>query len=66
MKFSTAPGRRPNEQRATGLKSWLLAQSGWQTRDYCASQEAGGCGTPGERTCVLVDEDDLSQVIATI
>jgi len=39
----------------------VLALSGWQTRDYGASAEAGGCGTPGERTCVLVDEYDLAK-----
>jgi hypothetical protein len=39
----------------------VLALSGWQTRDYGASEEKGGCGTPGERTCVLVDEYDVSK-----
>ena len=37
-----------------------LAQSGWAVRDYGAATSAGGCGTPGERSCVLVDEYDLS------
>ncbi|MEP1144191.1 MAG: YHYH protein [Henriciella sp.] len=39
----------------------VLAVSGWVARDYGASAAAGGCGTPGERTCVLVDEFDISQ-----
>lgn len=39
----------------------LLAVSGWITRDYGADSSAGGCDTAGQRTCVLVDEYDLSQ-----
>jgi hypothetical protein len=31
----------------------LLAKSGWKARDYGAS-----CGTPGERTCLLLDPTD--------
>lgn len=39
----------------------LLAVSGWKKRDYAASTSEGGCGTEGERTCVLVDQYDISQ-----
>ena len=39
----------------------VLAVSGWVTRDYGASAAEGGCGTPGERTCVLVNEFDVSE-----
>ena len=42
-----------------------LAISGWKTRDYGASASEGGCGTPGERTCTLVDEYDVSQGVET-
>lgn len=38
-----------------------LALSGWATRDYGAPANQGGCNTPGERTCVLVDPYDLTQ-----
>ena len=38
-----------------------LAISAWEKRDYGASEAEGGCDTPGERTCVLVDEYDISQ-----
>lgn len=38
-----------------------LAISGWEKRDYGASEPEGGCDTAGERTCVLVDEYDISQ-----
>ncbi|MEM9396314.1 MAG: YHYH protein [Pseudomonadota bacterium] len=38
----------------------VLAVSGWDTRDYGADSSEGGCGTPGERTCVLVDAYDRS------
>ena len=37
-----------------------LAVSGWVARDYGAPEAEGGCGTPGERTCVMVDQYDLS------
>lgn len=43
----------------------VLAISGWVTRDYGASADEGGCDTPGERTCVLVDEYDVSQGVTT-
>lgn len=39
----------------------VLAISGWDARDYGASASEGGCDTPGERTCVLVDEFDVTQ-----
>jgi hypothetical protein len=39
----------------------VLAVSGWLTRDYGAPTTAGGCGTTGERTCILVDEYDISK-----
>ena len=38
-----------------------LAVSGWVARDYGASETEGGCNTPGERTCTLVDQYDLSK-----
>ena len=38
-----------------------LALSGWQKRDYGAATTEGGCGTVGERTCVLIDQYDISQ-----
>ncbi|HCH63240.1 MAG TPA: hypothetical protein DFR83_10575, partial [Deltaproteobacteria bacterium] len=37
-----------------------LAESCWQTRDYSATSESG-CGETGARTCLLVDNTDLSQ-----
>jgi hypothetical protein len=39
----------------------LLALSGWEMRDYGAATSEGGCGTEGERTCVLVNQYDVSQ-----
>ena len=39
----------------------VLAVSAWNTRDYGASINEGGCSTPGERSCVLIDEYDVSQ-----
>jgi predicted glutamine amidotransferase len=38
-----------------------LALSGWEIRDYGASEALGGCDSEGERTCVLVDQYDISQ-----
>ncbi|MBQ4833126.1 YHYH protein [Pseudoalteromonas sp. MMG010] len=38
-----------------------LALSGWAMRDYGASESLGGCDTPGERTCTLVDQYDISK-----
>ena len=43
----------------------VLAVSGWDARDYGADASQGGCGTPGERTCVLVDEFDVTQGVQT-
>lgn len=37
-----------------------LALSGWVARDYGATAAEGGCGTENERTCVLVDQYDLT------
>lgn len=40
----------------------VLAVSGWVKRDYSLTNVEGGCNsTDGERTCVLVDEYDVSQ-----
>ena len=38
-----------------------LALSGWKVRDYGAPTSEGGCATEGERTCVLVNQYDVSQ-----
>ncbi|MEM1025172.1 MAG: YHYH protein [Myxococcota bacterium] len=38
-----------------------LAVSAWTVRDYGASEAEGGCNSPGQRTCVLVDPYDASQ-----
>lgn len=38
-----------------------LAVSGWKMRDYGAEESEGGCDSEGERTCVLVDQYDISQ-----
>jgi hypothetical protein len=43
----------------------LLAISGWSTRDYGAAVSAGGCGTPEQRSCILLDEYDISQGVDT-
>jgi len=37
-----------------------LAISGWVARDYGDAISDGGCGTPGLRTCVLLDKYDLT------
>tara|TARA_R110001592_G_scaffold357416_1_gene660666 strand:- start:250330 stop:251628 length:1299 start_codon:yes stop_codon:yes gene_type:complete len=42
-----------------------LALSGWQTRDYGAALAEGGCNTPDERTCTLVNEYDVNQGVDT-
>lgn len=42
-----------------------LALSGWKARDYGAALAEGGCNTPGERTCTLVNEYDVSQGVDT-
>jgi len=38
----------------------VVAQSCWVRREYNANS-ASGCGTDGDRTCLLVDQYDLSQ-----
>ncbi|WP_299009840.1 YHYH protein [uncultured Shewanella sp.] len=43
-----------------------LAISGWVTRDYGADTSEGGCGTEGLRTCILVDEYDISQGVEQV
>ncbi len=42
-----------------------LAISAWMVRDYGDAVSDGGCGTPGLRTCVLIDEYDLSAGVDT-
>ena len=44
----------------------VLAISAWDARDYGASEADGGCNTPGERTCILVDEFDVTQGVTTV
>jgi len=43
-----------------------LAVSGWEIRDYGAATSEGGCGTEGERTCILNDHLDISQGVETV
>lgn len=38
-----------------------LAQSCWHTRNYDDPASNSGCGSAGRRTCLLVDETDLSK-----
>ncbi|BDF95108.1 YHYH protein [Pseudoalteromonas sp. KAN5] len=38
-----------------------LALSGWQIRDYGAPTSEAGCATEGQRSCVLIDQYDISQ-----
>ena len=38
-----------------------LALTGWQARDYSAPISEGGCNTQDERSCVLVDQYDISK-----
>ena len=38
-----------------------LAVSGWEMRDYGATEAEGGCDSDGERTCLLVDQYDISK-----
>ncbi len=38
----------------------VVAQSCWSPRDYSANSQSG-CGADGERSCLLVDQYDLSQ-----
>lgn len=44
----------------------VLAISGWDARDYGADASEGGCNTPGERTCVMVDEFDVTQGVTAV
>ena len=39
----------------------VLAKSCWKTRDYDDPASPTGCGTAGERSCVLVDQFDYTQ-----
>jgi len=43
-----------------------LAVSAWQVRDYGTDINAGGCGTEGERSCVLVDPYDISKGVSQV
>lgn len=38
-----------------------LAKSAWVARDYADPSSSSGCGVANERSCVLVDQYDLSQ-----
>lgn len=38
-----------------------LVVSSWNTRDYDSADSTTGCGGAGERTCLLVDQYDLSK-----
>ncbi|WP_444892757.1 YHYH protein [Microbulbifer sp. TRSA001] len=42
-----------------------LAESSWAVRDYDDPTSESGCGVAGERSCLLVDEYDLSQGVET-
>ncbi|WP_413664337.1 YHYH protein [Microbulbifer sp. CNSA002] len=42
-----------------------LAESSWAVRDYDDPSSESGCGVAGERSCLLVDEYDLSQGVET-
>jgi len=42
-----------------------LAQSCWRARDYDNPASNSGCGSAGRRTCLLVDETDLSKGTVT-
>ncbi|MEM7126630.1 MAG: YHYH protein [Chloroflexota bacterium] len=39
----------------------VLANSCWKTRDYDNPDSATGCGVAGERSCLLVDQYDITQ-----
>ncbi|WP_143729343.1 YHYH protein [Microbulbifer sp. GL-2] len=39
----------------------ILAKSSWVTRDYDDPSSVSGCGSVGERNCLLVDEYDLAK-----
>ena len=53
------PANGPYESAGT------VAISGWTIRDYGAATSAGGCGTPGERACTLVDPYDIALGVDT-
>jgi len=38
----------------------VLARSSWKVRDYEDPGSSTGCGSPGERTCLLVDQLDAA------
>ncbi|MEM6625987.1 MAG: YHYH protein [Pseudomonadota bacterium] len=42
-----------------------LTESCWTARDYSAGS-ATGCAAAGERTCIFVDEEDISQGVQTV
>ncbi|WP_444912092.1 YHYH protein [Microbulbifer sp. PAAF003] len=44
----------------------VLVVSSWVTRDYDDADSTSGCGIAGERSCLLVDEYDLSQGTNTL
>jgi hypothetical protein len=47
--------------RGPWVADGTLAQSGWQTRDYDTAGSATGCGTAKVRSCLLVDQTDVSR-----
>lgn len=42
-----------------------LALSGWEIRDYGAPTSEGGCASEGLRSCILVDQYDVSKGVET-
>ncbi|WP_444959310.1 YHYH protein [Microbulbifer sp. ZKSA002] len=42
-----------------------LAESSWAVRDYDDASSESGCGVAGERSCLLIDEYDISQGVET-
>jgi hypothetical protein len=50
--------------RGPWYASGVLAQSGWQKRDYSASSSTG-CGTANKRTCLMVSQTDKTQGTTT-
>jgi len=50
-----------------GTRLSMVTVSGWVKRDFSLSNAEGGCNsTNGERSCVLVDEYDLSQGVTEL
>lgn len=43
------------------VREGVLAQSCWKDRDYEDPSSLTGCGVPYKRTCLLVDQYDISQ-----